>query len=63
MEKKFRKTSEKMQGFSFVTPVTGHKRPNTGKEDDDDNIIHHIRTPYQIVTVSRPPDMSKHYYY
>jgi hypothetical protein len=27
---------EKMEGFSFVTPVTGLSRPNTGKEDDDD---------------------------
>jgi hypothetical protein len=26
-----------MEGFSFVTPVTGFKRPNTGKEDDDGN--------------------------
>jgi hypothetical protein len=34
-EKKFRKTFEKMEGFSFVTPVTGLNRPNTGKEDDD----------------------------
>jgi hypothetical protein len=25
-----------MEGFSFVTPVTGLNRPNTGKEDDDD---------------------------
>jgi hypothetical protein len=24
-----------MEGFSFVTPVTGLNRPNTGKEDDD----------------------------
>jgi hypothetical protein len=24
-----------MEGFSFVTPVTGLSRPNTGKEDDD----------------------------
>jgi hypothetical protein len=23
------------EGFSFVTPVTGLNRPNTGKEDDD----------------------------
>jgi hypothetical protein len=37
-EKKFRKTFEKMEGFSFVTPVTGLNRPNTGKEDDDDDI-------------------------
>jgi hypothetical protein len=35
-EKKFRKTFEKMEGFSFETPVTGLNRPNTGKEDDDD---------------------------
>jgi hypothetical protein len=27
-----------MEGFSFVTPVTGLNRPNTGKEDyDNDN--------------------------
>jgi hypothetical protein len=25
-----------MEGFTFVTPVTGLNRPNTGKEDDDD---------------------------
>jgi hypothetical protein len=25
-----------MEGFSFVTPVTGLNRPNTGKEDDFD---------------------------
>jgi hypothetical protein len=25
-----------MEGFSFVTPVKGLNRPNTGKEDDDD---------------------------
>jgi hypothetical protein len=33
-----------MEGFSFVTPVTGLNRPNTGKEDDDDDtefIIQH----------------------
>jgi hypothetical protein len=34
-EKKFRKTFEKMEGFSFVTPVIGLNRSNTGKEDDD----------------------------
>jgi hypothetical protein len=28
-----------MEGFSFVTPVTGLNRPNTGKEDDDDYVI------------------------
>jgi hypothetical protein len=26
-----------MEGFSFVTHVTGLSRPNTGKEDDDDD--------------------------
>jgi hypothetical protein len=26
-----------MEGFSFVTPVTGLNRPNTGKEDNDDD--------------------------
>jgi hypothetical protein len=25
-----------MEGFSFVTPITGLNRPNTGKEGDDD---------------------------
>jgi cold shock CspA family protein len=30
------KTFDKMEGFSFVTPVTGLNRPNTGKEDDND---------------------------
>jgi hypothetical protein len=28
-----------MEGFSFVTPVTGLNRPNTGKEDDDDDVV------------------------
>jgi hypothetical protein len=36
-ENKFRKTFEKMEGFSFATPVTGLNRPNTEKEDDDDD--------------------------
>jgi hypothetical protein len=39
-EKKFRKTSEKMEGFSSVKPVTGLSRPNTGKEDDDKQDLH-----------------------
>jgi hypothetical protein len=30
-------TFKKMEGFSFVSPVTGLNRPNTGKEDDDDD--------------------------
>jgi hypothetical protein len=36
-ENKFRKTFEEMEGFSFVTPITGLNRPITGKEDDDDD--------------------------
>jgi hypothetical protein len=27
-----------MEGFCFVTPITGLNRPNTGKEDDYDDI-------------------------
>jgi hypothetical protein len=38
-EKKCRKTFEKMEGFSFITPVTGLNRPHTGKEDDYDSVI------------------------
>jgi hypothetical protein len=34
-EKKFRKTFENMEGFSFVTPVTGLNRPNIVKEEED----------------------------
>jgi hypothetical protein len=30
-------TFEKMEGFSFVAPVTGLNTPNTGTEDDDDD--------------------------
>jgi hypothetical protein len=26
-----------MEGFGFVTPVTCLNRPNTGKEDEDDD--------------------------
>jgi hypothetical protein len=29
---------EKMEGFSFVTPITDLNRPNTGKEDEDDDL-------------------------
>jgi hypothetical protein len=28
-----------MEGFSFVTTLTGLNRPNTGKEDDDDDDV------------------------
>jgi hypothetical protein len=37
-EKKFRKTFEKMEGFSFVMPLTGLSGPNTGKEDCDEHL-------------------------
>jgi hypothetical protein len=40
MGKDIRQTFEKMVGFSFVTPITGLNRPNTGKEDDDDEKNH-----------------------
>jgi hypothetical protein len=33
----FIQTFGKMEGFSFVTPVTGLNISNTGKEDDDDS--------------------------
>jgi hypothetical protein len=29
-----------MEGFSFVTPITGLNRPDTGMEDDDDSNNH-----------------------
>jgi hypothetical protein len=32
-----------MEGFSFVTPVTGLNRPNTGKEDDYDELLTAIK--------------------
>jgi hypothetical protein len=33
-----------MEGFSFVTPVTGLNGPNTGKKDDDEpvTVSHHV---------------------
>jgi hypothetical protein len=31
------KDFEKMEEFSFVTPVTGLNRHNTGNQDDDDD--------------------------
>jgi hypothetical protein len=37
-----------MEGFSFVTPVTGLNRPNTGKEDDDDENITFVIKLYVI---------------
>jgi hypothetical protein len=43
MEKKFRKTFEKMEEFIFVTPVTGLNRPNTGKKDDDEELMKKIK--------------------
>jgi hypothetical protein len=31
-----------MEGFSLVTPVTRLNGPNTGKENDDDEVITQI---------------------
>jgi hypothetical protein len=31
-----------MEGFSFVTHVTGLNRPNTGKEEDDDDMSYYL---------------------
>jgi hypothetical protein len=42
-EKKFRKTFEKMERFSFVTPVTGLNGPNAGNEDDELRSVHGTR--------------------
>jgi hypothetical protein len=36
-----------MEGFSFVTSVTGLNGPNTGKEDDDDD-IHYCRSTLNV---------------
>jgi hypothetical protein len=33
-----------MEEFSFVTPVTGLNRTNTGKDDDDDDNFSTIST-------------------
>jgi hypothetical protein len=33
-------TFEKIEGFHFVTPIAGLSRPNTGKEDDDEDDYH-----------------------
>jgi hypothetical protein len=33
------KTFERLEGFSFVTPVTGLNGPNTGKERNNDDEI------------------------
>jgi hypothetical protein len=35
-KKKAGKTSEMMEGYCFVTSVTGLNRSNTGKTDDED---------------------------
>jgi hypothetical protein len=50
-ENKFRKTLEKMEGFSFVTPVTRLNAPNTGKEDDDDDDDQSDTNPILYITV------------
>jgi hypothetical protein len=41
--KEEKKTFEKMEGFSFVTPVTGLSGPNAGKEDDELRSVHGTR--------------------
>jgi hypothetical protein len=33
-----------MERFSFVTPITGLNRPDTGKEDDDDDDVKSMLT-------------------
>jgi hypothetical protein len=42
-----------MEGFSFVTPVTGLSRYNTGKkyDDDDDDDPIHIRGLFYITAL------------
>jgi hypothetical protein len=39
-----------MEGFSFVTPVTGFNRPYTGKEDDDDDDEHKVTQHNSTIT-------------
>jgi hypothetical protein len=41
-----------MEGFSFVTPVTGLNRPNTGKEDFDDE-HHATKCPFAVLSKDR----------
>jgi hypothetical protein len=40
-----------MEGFSFVIPVTGLNRPNTGKEDDDECVWWTDRLSLNIVFI------------
>jgi hypothetical protein len=46
-----------MEGFCFVTPVTGLNRQNTVKEDDDDddNVLYYMITmnAYYIFSVHK----------
>jgi hypothetical protein len=44
-----------MEGFSFVTPVTGLNRPNTGKEEVDNDIplSQFNSTPYSLLLQKR----------
>jgi hypothetical protein len=37
ISKKSAKTSRTMEGFYFVTAITGFSRHNTGKKDDEDD--------------------------
>jgi hypothetical protein len=43
-EKKFGRSSETAEGFCHVMPVTGLKRSNIGKDDDDDKGINTLHT-------------------
>jgi hypothetical protein len=41
-----------MKGFSFVMPVTGVSGPNTGKEDDDEEVYERIICIFNLNTMS-----------
>jgi hypothetical protein len=38
-----------MEGFSFIRSITGLNRPNTGKEDDDDDEINTSENVYRLM--------------
>jgi hypothetical protein len=48
-----------MEGFSFVTPVTGLNRPITGKKDDDDETL--LKTSAILYAHTRPVLPIRHY--
>jgi hypothetical protein len=45
MEKKFRKTFETMEGLCRVMHVTDLKKPNTGKDYDNENCVRYALPP------------------